>query len=66
MAVGELGQEPAGIKRLSLIAHLTSGYGVGQAHTAEPQLKGKKEKEDLTINTGKTGKGVFSDFKFQE
>lgn len=40
---------------------------VGQAHTAEPVLKGRKEKEDFTINIRKTGKRIFafSDSEFQ-
>lgn len=44
------------------------GTAVGQAHTAEPVLKAKKQKEDFTINTGKTEKRIFafSDSEFQK
>lgn len=63
---GSWDRNQQGLRDCPSLHTLPPGTGVGQAHTAEPELKGKKEKEDFTINTGKTGKGTFSDFKFQD
>lgn len=54
---GSRARNQQGLRDCPSLHTLPPGTAVGQAHTAEPELKGKKEKEGFIVNTGKTGKG---------